>query len=72
MIICDNVQVLDVASERSIFMMIMMPHSIVDIDVDQFVSGRIPFNRAVKRLPGGFVCNDRLASVGVQFIWYPR
>ena len=35
-------------------------------------SGRIPCNGAVKRVPGGVVCVEGLASEGVLVIWSHR
>ena len=41
----------------------------------EVVSGNYKYrrcNRAVKRVPGGVICTNGLASEGVQSIWYRR
>ena len=71
-----NERALDIAAEHSLFVTIVMLHRTVDIAVDVYVAqammGRIPFNRALERSPGGIVRTGRLESVAVWVIWSCR
>ena len=56
--------------------MIMTPRGTVDLDLSLdicwAVLGRITCNKSKQQVPGGVVCNNRLASDIVRVIWYHR